>query len=126
MSAHNPHAGQGPVVVDVGGDVGALVLRTDARLAGAEIEISPLDRPGERSHVAVLSRGAGPHGEVFAAVYPALREGSYVLWQPDGAPTAPVHVRGGAVTDVRWSELAPRQGPPSPEGGPAARAAGVP
>ncbi len=36
----------GTVVLDIGGDVGALVLLTDASLLGAEIEINPLDASG--------------------------------------------------------------------------------
>jgi hypothetical protein len=41
VSAENPHAGQGMVVLDIGGDVGALVVAAPAGLAGAEIEICP-------------------------------------------------------------------------------------
>lgn len=37
----NPHAGQGMVVLDIGGDIGALVLATPAHMAGMEIEICP-------------------------------------------------------------------------------------
>lgn len=106
VSEDNRHAAGGPVVVDVGGDVGALVLRAPGELAGAEIEISGVDSPDDRSHVAVLARGLLGGGEVFAAVYPSLRQGQYVLWRPDGRPTAPVQVRGGAVTEVRWADVA--------------------
>ena len=35
----NPHAGQGPVVLDIGGDVGALVVAMPETMAGVEIEI---------------------------------------------------------------------------------------
>jgi hypothetical protein len=38
-AVENPHAGQGPVMLDVGGDVGALLVRMPARLEGVEIEI---------------------------------------------------------------------------------------
>jgi hypothetical protein len=37
----NSHAGQGAVVLDIGGDVGALVVRMPASLAGVEIEARP-------------------------------------------------------------------------------------
>jgi hypothetical protein len=38
----NPGAGDGMVVLDIGGDVGALVVSTPAELAGVEIEICPV------------------------------------------------------------------------------------
>ncbi len=37
----NPHAGQGMVVLDIGGDIGALIVSTPAHMAGVEIEICP-------------------------------------------------------------------------------------
>jgi hypothetical protein len=40
-AVENPHAGLGAVVLDIGGDVGALLLSAPAELAGAEIEICP-------------------------------------------------------------------------------------
>jgi hypothetical protein len=43
-TAENPHAGQGSVVLDIGGDVGALVVTAPADLVGAEIEICPAGR----------------------------------------------------------------------------------
>jgi len=39
-------AGRGAVVLDIGGDIGALVLGTSATLDGAEIEICPAGRRG--------------------------------------------------------------------------------
>ena len=41
MTAENPHAGQGMVVLDIGEHIGALVICAPAQLAGAEIEICP-------------------------------------------------------------------------------------
>jgi hypothetical protein len=38
-TAENPHAGQGMVVLDIGADIGALVLSAPAAMAGLEIEI---------------------------------------------------------------------------------------
>ena len=36
----NPHAGQGSVLLDIGGDVGALVVTMPPAMVGVEIEIS--------------------------------------------------------------------------------------
>jgi len=41
-------AGRGAVVLDIGGDVGALVIGTPAELDGAEIEICPVGRRAGR------------------------------------------------------------------------------
>lgn len=40
-SSENPHAGQGMVVLDIGGAVGALTVSAPAAMAGLEIEICP-------------------------------------------------------------------------------------
>lgn len=45
--AENPHAGQGAVVLDIGGDVGALIVSVPAQLAGTELEICPAGRRGD-------------------------------------------------------------------------------
>jgi hypothetical protein len=40
-TVENPHAGQGMVVLDIGGDIGALVVPAPATMSGLEIEICP-------------------------------------------------------------------------------------
>lgn len=40
-TAENPHAGQGMVVLDIGGDIGALVVAAPRSMVGVEIEICP-------------------------------------------------------------------------------------
>ena len=103
--AHNASAGQGPVLVDVDDEHGALVLLTPAALEGAEIEVSPRTRdgsPGPRTHVAVLARPVGPD-RVHAAVYPSLPAGQWFVHDPDADRVAlTVDVPGGGVTQVRW------------------------
>ena len=101
MNGHRHTADGGPVVLDIGDDVGALVLRTSAELAGLEIEISPVEEPDVRQHVAVHARDLGA-GVVHAAVFPGLRWGSYQLWSPDGAPAMTVSISGGRVTEASW------------------------
>ncbi|MCW2527039.1 MAG: hypothetical protein JWM76_1899 [Pseudonocardiales bacterium] len=49
----NPYAGQGSVLLDIGGDVGAVVVMMPAAMDGEEIEIRPVG--------AVDTRGAQPH-----------------------------------------------------------------
>jgi hypothetical protein len=88
------------VVLDIGDDVGALVLYTPAEMFGHEIEVSPLGPPGRdtrRTHSAVLERGH--NGRVFyAAVYPELAAGDYQV-HVDGNPRFTIHP--GNVAEVR-------------------------
>ena len=67
------------VVLEIGDDVGALILRTDSGMHGNEIEISPSDDDALRSHKEVLERSI--NGEpAFTAVFDGLRGGTYTLW----------------------------------------------
>lgn len=47
-STENPHAGHGMVVLDIGGDIGALVVAAPATLSGVELEICPAGRRGQQ------------------------------------------------------------------------------
>jgi len=106
MRPRDPHlAGQGPPVLDIGGDVGALVLRTPSALVGAEIEISPVGNPSARRHVAVHIRRY-PRGTAYAAVYPSLEAGSYELWAADGTVVLTVSIQGGTITEATWPQEA--------------------
>lgn len=110
---HNAHSGQGPVVLDIGDGVGALVLHASAEDAGAEIEISSIGSQS-RCHVAVLTRHLAGR-TVHAAVYPALPAGEHQLWDPvDGAPAMRVTIRSAQVTQARW--VGSRGGSAAPEG----------
>jgi hypothetical protein len=116
MPEDNTQAGQGSVVLDIGGDIGALIIAAPAELDGAEIEIRPVGstphgqvHPGELPehqpyllHVAVLGRPA--NGRVLhSAVFPELPAGSYELRQRTGGPVElTVSIRGGEVTHASW------------------------
>lgn len=106
MPAENQHdAGQGPVLLDIGGPIGALIVHTDASLRGAEIEIEPVEHrdnwiPGR--HVAVHPRPT-TKGFRYIAVFADLHEGDYQLHlRPDGPTHAPATIHGGRVTEINW------------------------
>jgi hypothetical protein len=94
-------SGDGTVVLDIGGDVGAIVLHTPHELAGMEIDIFRLgdDRPA--MHTAVRARHL-PGGHMHAAVYPTVPAGDYVVPAVGALPSLPVTVRGGHVTEISW------------------------
>ena len=54
--SHTAGAGQGPVAVEVGSGVGALLLWTGPEMDGAELDITPVGHDARRRHVAVLAR----------------------------------------------------------------------
>lgn len=89
------------MLLDIGGDHGALVVLAPADLAGAEIEISRQGRARTGSHVAVLARQVGM-ATLHAAVFPSLLEGTYELWAASPEPVLQVDVDGGTVITVAW------------------------
>jgi hypothetical protein len=115
-AAENPHAGKGSsVLLDIGGDIGAILIGTPPALAGQEIELRPLHHHGHGSghghghghhhlpHVGVVPRPA-PNGELLhSAVFFEVPTGSYGLYvRPDGPVRLTVHVEGGVVTYADW------------------------
>jgi hypothetical protein len=105
----NPHAGQGAVMLDIGGDVGALVVTMPESMLGEEIEILGMrhdhghePRDGHRPHVAVVPRPVAGRA-VPSLVFPELVEGGYAL-VPKGTDDVrlTVEVHGGAVTAATW------------------------
>lgn len=89
------------VVLDIGGDIGALVLYTEPEANGAEIEISPAGEEGSRTHNQVHERHF--NGKVsFAAIYPDLRAGEYDLWGDGPTPVDRVTIVGGHIAELDW------------------------
>ncbi len=114
----NAWAGQGAVLLDIGGDVGALVVAMPESTLGLEVEIRPLDgqpvhphahHHGDGhthehlAHVAVVARPVA-EGRLPSLVFPALESGRYELFEK-GRPEAValwVEVTGGVVTTADW------------------------
>jgi hypothetical protein len=103
--AENPWAGQGAVMLDIGGDIGALVVDMPAALVGLEVEIRPQGDtrpPGDHPHVAVVARPVGTLS-VPSLVYPDLVAGTYELYEKGtGNVEMTVQVNGGQVTEATW------------------------
>jgi hypothetical protein len=100
----NPHAGKGSVLLDIGGDIGALVVTMPAEMLGEEVEVvTGHEGSGHhRPHVAVVPRPLGDR-TTPSLVFPELVAGSYAL-VPKGTDDVRlrVHVRGGEVTSADW------------------------
>jgi hypothetical protein len=114
-------------MLDIGGDVGALLVTMPASTVGLEVEIRPLDGQPVRAHahgpdgghhhhgpelghehlahVAVVDRPVAG-GRVPSLVYGELERGRYELFEK-GSPDAValrVTVVGGQVTSVAWPD----------------------
>lgn len=103
--AENPWAGQGAVLLDIGDDVGALVVEMPPSMVGEEVEVRRVRGPAldHLPHVAVVDRPAGGT-TVPSLVFGELDEGTYELFPKGGGPVRlTADVRGGAVTQVSWA-----------------------
>ena len=118
----NPHAGQGSVLLDIGDDIGALVVTMPTGSVGEEVEVLLAGELGHehhhdghdhahghahghghhRPHVAVVERPV-VGGSVPSLVFPELVEGTYVL-VPKGTDDVrlTVDIRGGEVSTATW------------------------
>lgn len=89
------------VVIDIGDEVGALIVHTEGAMHGVEVEISPAGEDRRRSHKEVLERSLGGQ-PAFTAVFDGLRAGAYTLWTGGEARERGLEVQGGAITEVDW------------------------
>jgi hypothetical protein len=89
------------VVLEIGGDLGALVVYTDPALLHTEIEISPAGDDAGRSHKDVLERVL-PGRSLYAAVFDRVRSGTYTLWHDGIAKSRDVEVESGRVAELDW------------------------
>jgi hypothetical protein len=119
-SAENPDAGQGSVLLDIGGDVGALIVTMPAEMEGVEVEIRPHGAPdlpehrhdhegghghghGHYPHVEVVLRPTAS-GPVPSLVFPDLVEGRYELYVKETHDVQLVaDVTGGEVATAAWT-----------------------
>jgi hypothetical protein len=107
-AVENPFAGQGSVLLDIGDDIGAVVVAMPSGMEGVEVEIRP-DGDGGLSkghvhhpHVAVVNRPV-EGGELPSLVFPEVREGGYGLYLKETAVRRlTLTVAGGRVTSAEW------------------------
>ncbi|MDO9357155.1 MAG: hypothetical protein Q7T55_25880 [Solirubrobacteraceae bacterium] len=90
-----------PVVLNIGGELGALVVHWNADEIDTPIEISLAGQDAVRSHQHVLERPLG--GQTFyAAVFDSIAQGPYTLWVGGEVRAREVVVSGGEVTELHW------------------------
>jgi hypothetical protein len=91
------------VVLDIGEEVGALIIHTESAMHGVEVEISPSSDEEHRSHKEVLERSMNGR-PAFTAVFDGLRAGTYTLWTGGKPRIGGVEVRGGTITELDWRD----------------------
>ncbi len=89
------------VVLELGGDVGALIVYADPELHGSKIEISRQDNDGRRAHKDVLERSLDGR-PTYAAVFDLLNQGASTLWLDDTPRSRGVPVAAGRITELDW------------------------
>jgi len=90
----------GSIALDLGPDVGAVVVRTAAAAAGDELQIGGVDRFGSayRTH-AIARRRELQERALTAAVFPSVPAGHYAVWRwPEDV--VEIEVVGGVVTET--------------------------
>ncbi|HET6772130.1 MAG TPA: hypothetical protein VFH36_02405 [Acidimicrobiales bacterium] len=101
-SAPAPENGVAPgmsPVLDIGGDVGAMIVYLDDATPSGEIVAQPPGRPEEHFHTGVHPRDMGGR-TVHVALFPEVVAGGYDLLDPDGEPLARIGVTGGQVSEL--------------------------
>ena len=104
---HVERSAVGDAVLDIGGDVGALVLYTGPAHLGLEIEVSREDDDTNRVHTMIRERTV--QGRlVQAGIFAELRSGRYRIWGGDPLLPDRVTIAGGEVAEIDWRPLGGR------------------
>jgi hypothetical protein len=85
-------------VLDIGEDIGALVIYTVQEMLGKEIEVSPKGNRALKIHTAVLEHKVNGR-TFFAALFLELPEGDYITLT---TPPSEITITGGQVTELHW------------------------
>lgn len=95
-----PNTAPGPAsLLDIGGEVGAIVVRLTADTPTGELMACRRGDPSAHFHTGVHLRPA-EGTECWIAVFPEVDEGDYSLLTDEGTEHTPFVVRGGEVTTI--------------------------
>jgi len=93
------------LVLEIGEDVGAVVVYMGPSSEGKQLDLTPAGSPRSHHLHNVVRRRTTPAGDkVFAAVFPQVHEGIYWLWAEGPEPIAELAVVGGQVCTVNATE----------------------
>lgn len=98
----------GPVealVLDIGGDIGALILYADVSCLGQEVDLTPAGVPRSHHLHTMIRRRRAVSREFIAGVYPEVPAGEYTVWGLNGEALTTVAIVGGEVTEFHAESI---------------------
>ncbi len=97
------------LVLDIGGDVGALIIYADEPCLGSEIDLTPVGAPRNHHLHTMIRRRRATNKDVIAGLYPEVAEGSYIVWGlQDSGPLGEVTIKGGQVCEFHAGNCRPK------------------
>ncbi len=96
----------GHAVLDIGDDIGALIIHSRPELCGRQIDVSPKGRTWQRTHTDVLERRTNGYSR-FAALFLSLPAEDYIIWSDNSRPVGEITIAGGQVAEIDWRHLLP-------------------
>jgi hypothetical protein len=87
------------LVLDIGGEFGALILHSEEACLGLEIDLTPAGAPRSHHMHTMIRRRRAIDREFIVGVYPELVEGTYTVWGIDDQPLGVVEIVGGQVCE---------------------------
>jgi hypothetical protein len=100
----------GPPILDIGGNIGALVATMDPDAAGTELHLRSEHQPPITIHTGVWHRSFDGATST-AAVFAELVEGTYWVLDPTGTAIRPVTIRGAEVASIDLRRTVPAHHP---------------
>ena len=92
------------VVLDIGQDIGALIIYTREDLRGKQIDVSPKGNAWQKTHTDVLERKVKGRS-IFTAVFQSLPAGHYNIWRNFLDFSGTVTIVGGEIAEVDWQDI---------------------
>jgi hypothetical protein len=93
------------LVLDIGDDVGALIIYADEACLGSEIDLTPVGSPQSHQIHTMIRRRRATSRDVIAGLFPELREGKYTVWGLSGSgPIGEVSIVGGQIFEFHGGD----------------------
>jgi hypothetical protein len=103
--------GSGPpdaLVLDIGGDIGALILYADETCLGSEVDLTPTGAPRSHHIHTMVRRRRATKKDIIAGLYPELPQGTYTIWGlEDSGPIGEVTIVGAQVSEFHAGDCRP-------------------
>ncbi len=93
------HVHGGAPALNIGGDIGALVVLMDGITVGTELYVRSDRDPAVSVHTGVWNRDLGS-GQVAAAVFCELESGAYSVLDANGVDVCSVGIAGGVLSEI--------------------------